>query len=221
MSKATKAVAVFAITAALVGLAVLYVLGFLRSRPAAISVPTSDGGRVANLTLQTVGVIGFGSHPDWVSYLVMNQRGHWMHSTVWNLPANALIHVTIYQFDTASGLRNPFWGKPEGIVGGVMNVDGQPLTVLRPPDLASHTFAIPQLGVSVPLKGVADDAPNQCPAAPCGMSFAHNTITFSFHTGAAGTYRWQCMVPCAFGFLYGFGGPMQTIGYMDGLLHVS
>ena len=112
---------------------------------------------MADLTLQTVGVIGFGSHPDWVSYLVRNKRGHWIHSTVWNLPAHALIHVTIYQFDTASGLRNPFWGKPQGVVGGVMNVNGTPLTVLSPPDLASHTFAVPQLGVSVPLEGVADD----------------------------------------------------------------
>jgi hypothetical protein len=27
-------------------------------------------------------------------------------------------------------------------------------------------------------------------------------------------------VPCAAGFLAGFGGPMQTIGYMDGFLEV-
>jgi hypothetical protein len=27
-------------------------------------------------------------------------------------------------------------------------------------------------------------------------------------------------VPCAAGFILGFGGPMQSLGYMDGLLHV-
>ena len=28
-------------------------------------------------------------------------------------------------------------------------------------------------------------------------------------------------MPCAAGWVYGFGGPMQTIGYMDGFLDVS
>jgi hypothetical protein len=33
-------------------------------------------------------------------------------------------------------------------------------------------------------------------------------------------FRWQCFVPCAAGFIQGFGGPMQTVGYMDGYLKV-
>jgi hypothetical protein len=45
-------------------------------------------------------------------------------------------------------------------------------------------------------------------------------VVFTFHTGKKGTYRWQCFVPCAAGFILGFGGPMQSLGYMDGLLHV-
>jgi hypothetical protein len=49
---------------------------------------------------------------------------------------------------------------------------------------------------------------------------AHRTITFTFHTGKSGHYRWQCFVPCAAGWIDGFGGPMQTIGYMDGFLDV-
>jgi hypothetical protein len=219
MGRATKAGIVSLLTALFVGLAVLYVLGFLRSRPPSVSAVTGPGARVANLTLQTVGAMGTAPHPDWVSYLVKNPQGQWIHSTIFNVPAHALIHVTVYQFDSASGLRNPFWGKPQGIVGGTMQVNGKSLTVLNP-DLASHTFAIPQLGVSVPLEGIADSAPNPCAAAPCPLSTSHTTVTFSFRTGAPGTYRWQCMVPCAFGFLFGFGGPMQTIGYMDGLLHV-
>jgi hypothetical protein len=35
-----------------------------------------------------------------------------------------------------------------------------------------------------------------------------------------GTYRWQCFVPCAAGFYLGFGGPMQTIGWMSGEIEV-
>ena len=88
------------------------------------------------------------------------------------------------------------------------------------PDTASHTFAIPALGVIVPVLGIADDAKNQCEYAPCEESMAHETVTFSFRTGKPGHYRWQCFVPCAAGFIYGFGGPMQTIGYMDGFVNV-
>jgi hypothetical protein len=46
------------------------------------------------------------------------------------------------------------------------------------------------------------------------------TIEFTFKTGARGTFRWQCFVPCAAGTLNGNGGPMQTVGFMDGFVHV-
>ena len=79
---------------------------------------------------------------------------------------------------------------------------------------------MPQLGVFVPLPGVPEEAKNQCEYAPCPLSEAHRTITFTFRTGKKGRYRWQCFVPCAAGYLTGFGGPMQTLGYMDGFLNV-
>ena len=53
----------------------------------------------------------------------------------------------------------------------------------------------PQLGVLVPSPRSADDAKNQCDYAPCAMSMAHRTITFTFRTGKPGHYRWQCFVP--------------------------
>ncbi len=184
--------------------------------PPAVAASGTAGN--ASLTMQTVASLGFGPHPDWVSYLVKDPQGKWVHSTVLDVPANSLVHVTILQYDTATGLRNPFWGQPQGTVGEA-RVNGKPIPILNP-DLASHTFAIPELGVSVPLKGVADNAKNQCSLAPCTLAEAHNTITFIFRTGKRGTYRWQCFVPCAAGFILGFGGPMQSLGYMDGLLHV-
>ena len=194
-----------------------YVVGYLMVTPPVIAATGSP--REANLTLQTVASLGFGPHPDWVSYLVKNPEGKWVHSTNLRVPAHALVHVTVYQYDTATGLRNPVFGKPQGLVGEP-TVDGKPFTELKPDD-ASHTFAIPELGVSVPLKGVADDAKNQCSVAPCTLSEAHTKITFTFRTGDRGTFRWQCFVPCAAGFILGFGGPMQSLGYMDGLLQVA
>jgi hypothetical protein len=81
-------------------------------------------------------------------------------------------------------------------------------------------FAIPDIGLSVPLYGVSSDAKNPCANAPCPLSNDHATISFTFRSPAKGLYRWQCFVPCAAGWIQGFGGPMQTVGYMDGFLKV-
>ena len=37
----------------------------------------------------------------------------------------------------------------------------------------------------------------------------------------AGTYRWQCFVPCGLGYVDGNGGPMATPGYMMGQMEVQ
>jgi len=187
-----------------------------------VPVTQSGGHAVVDLKIETVAAVGpqlSPGHPDYVSYLIQNTAGKWLRRTVWKLPANATVHVTIYNFDGASGLRNPLFARPQGVDGNVMTVDGKKLDVL-PPDDASHTFAVPAYGLVVPVAPVADDAKNPCGYAPCPMSNAHRTIQFTFHTGKPGHYRWQCFVPCAAGWIDGFGGPMQTIGYMDGFLDV-
>ena len=143
-----------------------------------------------------------------------------MHTTIYKVPAHTLVTVTLYQFDTSTGLRNPFLAEVMGTRGGVALVNGKPVSVLNP-DQASHTFTIPDLGVSVPLPGISSTAKNPCASAPCPLSDAHNTITFSFVSPGPGTYRWQCFVPCAAGFIFGNGGPMQSIGWMDGLIEVT
>lgn len=205
-----------------VGVLVGFYVTYLTGGPTPYRVPAvvGAGGRSATLSLETVAAVGpkLAPNKNWVSYLV-RENGRWRRSTVWTLPAHSLVHVTVYQFDGRSGLRNPFLAQARGIVGGSFTVDGKSMSTINPDD-ASHTFAIPQLGVIVPLKGVADDAKNPCDYAPCAMSAAHITITFTFRTGKRGRFRWQCFVPCAAGFYYGFGGPMQTIGYMDGFVNV-
>ncbi|MGZ6643440.1 MAG: hypothetical protein ACXVFT_16655 [Solirubrobacteraceae bacterium] len=204
-------------TVVAVVLVALYVADFLASTPPTSAAARAPGG--ARLTLQTVAAYGHAPAPDWVSYLAQDAGGQWRHTTIFTVPAHSLVRVTIYQYDTATGLRNPFLSQVRGTTGGVMTVDGTTLRTL-PPDDASHTFTIPDLGVSVPLKGVADNAKNQCSVAPCTLAEAHTTITFAFRTGKRGTFRWQCYVPCAASFVWGNGGPMQTIGWMDGQLKV-
>jgi hypothetical protein len=220
--RAKKAVAGL-LGVAVVGILVGAYVTFLTGGPTPYRVPVAAAGggtRTASLTLQTVAAVGpkLSENENWVSYLV-REHGTWHRSTVWTLPAHSLVRVTVYQFDGKSGLRNPFLAQARGIVGGTFKLNGKSMSTINPDD-ASHTFAIPALGVLVPLEGVADDAKNQCDDAPCALSTAHTTITFTFRTGKKGHFRWQCFVPCAAGFLYGFGGPMQTIGYMDGFVNV-
>ena len=150
----------------------------------------------------------------------MRTNGHWDHTTVFDVPAHSLVHVTIYNFDGNSGLRNPFLSQVQGTVGGNMRVNGKPMNVDHRQTTPRTRSRCPQMGISVPIEGVADDAPNQCAEMPCSLDKAHETITFTIRTGKPGRYRWQCFVPCAAGFIDGFAGPMQTIGYMDGFLHV-
>jgi hypothetical protein len=218
VSRGARVAAVACATAAAAVLVAFYAVDFLASTPPTVQAAQAPAGQ-AELTLQTVASYGHSPHPDWVSYLVKDSSGKWQHTTIFKVPAHSLVHVTIYQYDTATGLRNPFWSQVRGTLGGTMTVDGKTTNTL-PPDDASHTFAIPDLGISVPLKGVADDAKNQCSVAPCTLAEAHSTITFTFRTGKPGTYRWQCFVPCAASFIFGNGGPMQTPGWMDGYLKV-
>jgi hypothetical protein len=202
----------------------LYITTWATSFPqsvAAISTRKVAGFSGTQLTLQTVASIGpkySPSHPDWVSYLVLN-HGKWVHSTIFSVPANSLVHVTVYQFDGDSGLRNPFLSQVQGTTTGTITIDGKAVRGINPEE-ASHTFAVPQLGLFIPLPGVPEEAKNQCEFAPCTTSEAHRTITFTFRTGKKGRYRWQCFVPCAAGWIFGQGGPMQTLGYMDGFLDV-
>jgi hypothetical protein len=183
------------------------------------SSTVAEGG--SNLTLETVAASGklAAKHPTWVSYAIRS-NGRWVHSTIYRVPANSLVHVTIYQFDSPTGLRNPFLSQVQGTVGGTMTLDGKTTNSI-PPEEASHTFAIPQLGVFVPLAGISEEAKHPCEEGPCEPSqFDHRTITFTFRTGAKGKYHWQCFVPCGAGYYFGNGGPMQTFGYMAGEIEV-
>jgi len=213
------------ITGVIVGLALvcaaigLYIGLYLVNVPGSVASSQTPAG--ANLYLATVAAAkGTDPHPTWVSYYSVDPNDtHWVHATTYVLPANSVVHVTIYQFDGQSGLRNGFLSQVSGTIGGNFLMNGKPTQAIDP-DTASHVFAVPAIGLSVPLEGIADDAKNPCANAPCPLSTDHFTIQFSFRTPGKGLYRWQCFVPCAAGFIQGFGGPMQQVGYMGGFLKV-
>ena len=140
-----------------------------------------------------------GPAENWPAYIA---------STSLTVPANSVITVTIRNFDLGdAALANgsPL-AKVQGTRGAVASFDGQPYTALDPTKVA-HTFTIPQLGLNVPIPG---DAPDNA---------SYLTVTFSFRTGRAGTYTFECLAPCGTG--NGFGGPMASMAYMKGTLTVQ
>jgi uncharacterized protein YaiE (UPF0345 family) len=208
-------VAVAALLALFTGFSVSFVFHF----PSTLDAQPTTVGNGVTIHLETVAAVSEAiafprpddPHPDWVSYLP---------TTVWKVPANSVVTISIDQEDGASGLRNAYWAKAQGIIGGKFHMTyyddtGAPqvgdFSELPDPTSLGHSFAIPDLGVFVPLLGISD-------AAPAG---SHNEITFSFKTGKAGIFRFQCFVPCGAGSIYGNGNAMSSFGYMQGMLVVQ
>jgi hypothetical protein len=198
----------------------LYIGLYLTNVPGSASAtPTPTGARLYLGTVPAAALTD--PHPDWVSYYSVSPTStNWRHVTTYDLPAHSLVKITIYQYDSQTGLRNPFISQAEGTVGGNFVLNGKTVNSIDP-DTASHVFAIPQMGVSVPLYGIPATAKNPCSNAPCSLSQDHSTTTFTIRTPGPGLYRWQCFVPCAAGFIQGWGGPMQTVGYMDGFIKIA
>ena len=173
-----------AISVAIVcGLLGIYVGLYLTNAPGSAAATTGPAG--THLYLGTVPAAELtDKHPTWVSYYAVDaQSRNWRHDTTFDLPAHTLVHVTIYNYDGQSGLRNEFISQAEGTVGGDFTVNGK-TTQAVDPTTPSHVFAIPQIGVSVPIPGVADDAKNQCGNAPCDAQLrAHHDLVHLPHPG--------------------------------------
>ena len=139
-----------------------------------------------------------GMQKDWPAYTPNNLV----------LPAHSIVTVTLRDYDmgdTPLPKGSPFT-TVQGIVGGVAYADGHAYTALAP-DKVAHTFTIPQLHINVPLPG------DTTTGKPYGI------VSFTFRTGAAGSYYFQCFDPCGTG-ASGWEGPMTTKGYMRGTLTV-
>jgi hypothetical protein len=183
---------------------------------------TPDSGAVVHVVMQEDAQNTVSAHPDWVSYFVQNPTSHaWVHTTLFKVPAGSTVDMTIIGYDGCTPLRNQFFGKVTGTIGGVASFNGTPETQLNSYSGCNvgHTFSIPDIGLNVPM-GSPSLTANLCATSPC-TSGPHVTMNFSFHVPKTpGSYFWQCRVPCGGGFIDGFGGPMQTFGYMTGNMEV-
>jgi hypothetical protein len=210
---------------AVVAGAVFIVVHFFLGGPPTVDFTagvTADSNAPVSVVLQEDAQNTVSTHPDWVSYFIKDPKtGRWVHTTLFKVPAGSRINVTIYGYDGCTPLRNPYFGHVTGTIGGTADVNGKPVTDINSWSGCSvgHTFSIPGLGLNVPMASpsLTEDL---CGTSPC-TSGPHETMTFSFDSPRTpGQYFWQCRDPCGGGFLDGFGGPMQTIGFMTGNMDV-
>ena len=224
---------------ALVALGAVYVVAhFVVGTLPTVDYSHAASGGVVNVVLQETPENDSSSKPDWVSYYTMKPganpflQSSWVHTTLFSVPANTRVNMTIYGYDGCTPPRNNFFSDVQGTMGGVIafrqftgaNKPKGPGAIT--PTLngwshcaVGHTFAIPSLHLFVPVAS-PDASASLCATAPC-VSGPYSLEKFSFRTPAhGGDFRWQCFVPCGGGFEFGTGGPMQTIGYMSGDMQV-
>lgn len=213
--------------------AVFIVVHFLTSSPAVVDYTSMASGGQLNLVLQEDPQNNSSSKPDWVSYYVQDPKSHqWVHTTLFKVPADTRINVTIKGYDGCTPPRNNYWSQVQGTIGGTASVQqfkdtNKPLGPASSQSVINgwahcavgHSFAIPALGLFVPVAS-PDASASLCSSSPCTTG-PYSLEKFSFRTpDHSGIFRWQCFVPCGGGFLDGNGGPMATIGYMTGDMEV-
>lgn len=140
-----------------------------------------------------------------------------------SLPAGVPIHLTIINYDNGAAATPAVFANVSGTVGNVIfianntNVNStqpagagsainvsvsQPVGSVNDSNIA-HTFTV-QLGTATVLN---------VPIEPSSVESATFTL-------AAGTYNWHCMASCGSGST-GWGGAMDTPGWMAGVVYVS
>ena len=235
MSVPARVAALSLAVAAVVGFVIFVALFYVGGQSALPTVAyTASAGQV-NVVLQEDPQNNSTGKPDWVSYYVQDPATHqWQHTTLFSVPAHTKVNVTIYGYDGCTPLRNNFWSQVLGTTGGTVNVQqfnkGKPLGPAKTTSFidswsscnVAHTFAIPSLGVFVPVAS-PDASATLCGSSPCTPSSgAYSLEKFSFMSPShTGIWRWQCLVPCGGGYIDGNGGPMQTEGFMTGFMQVT
>lgn len=237
MSVRVRAAALLASVAVVIGLGVFVALYYIGGASSLPTVHYAASGGAVNVVLQEDPQNNSSSKPDWVSYYAQDPTTKdWVHTTLFSVPADTTVHVTIYGYDGCTPLRNNYWSQVQGTIGGTVTVsqfdnhgkeyltDHTTSVINSYSDCnVGHTFAIPDLGLYVPVASpnASLSANNLCSSSPCTTSGnPYSVETFSFKSPSAGVYRWQCLVPCGGGYLDGNSGPMQTLGYMMGEMDV-
>lgn len=136
-----------------------------------------------------------------------------------SLPANRLIKLTIFVYDTPTENTTVAESAVTGTVGGNMylingtlasGMSNDTMTAMEhwgqnvtsvPPSTLAHTFTVQQLGINIPVVG------------------GSTVIAYLYFTHP-GTYTWICLTVCGLGD-NGLAGAMEKPGWMIGTLTVK
>jgi hypothetical protein len=240
VSVVARAAALTAAFLAVVGLGIfvsVYYIGAGTTQLPIVHYAASNGQ--VSVVLQEDPSNDSATKPNWVTYYTQDpSTKQWLHTTLFSIPANTKVNMTIYGFDGCTPLRNPYWGQIQGTTGDTVTVQqynknnkplGGPTTESLINSWAdctvAHTFAIPSMGIFVPVASpnANNSKNNLCGTFPCtptsGGAYVEETFSF-MSPSQTGTYRWQCLIPCGGGYIDGNGGPMQTLGWMAGEVDV-
>ena len=240
MSVPARAAVLIVAFLAVVGLGIFVAVYYIGSATTQLPIVhyTASNGQT-NVVLQEDPQNDSATRPDWVTYYTQDPTTkQWLHTTLFSVPANTKVNVTIYGYDGCTPLRNNFWSVVQGTIGNTVTVqqfskNNTPLGSAQSTSVINswsdcnigHTFAIPGMNIYVPVASpnALNSANNLCSSSPCtptsGGAYALETFSFMSpsHTG---TYRWQCLIPCGGGYIDGNSGPMQTLGWMMGEMDV-
>ena len=240
MSVPARAAVLIVAFLAVVGLGIFVAVYYIGSATTQLPIVhyTASNGQT-NVVLQEDPQNDSATRPDWVTYYTQDPTTkQWLHTTLFSVPANTKVNVTIYGYDGCTPLRNNYWSQVQGVTGNTVTVqqfskNNTPLGSAQSTSVINswsdcnvgHTFAIPGMNIYVPVASpnALNSANNLCSSSPCtptsGGAYALETFSFMSpsHTG---TYRWQCLIPCGGGYIDGNSGPMQTLGWMMGEMDV-
>src|ERR1700753_3082400 len=83
---------------------------------------TASSGQV-NVVLQEDAQNDSATRPDWATYYTQDpSRTKWLHTTLFSVPANKKVNVTIYGYDGCTPLRNNYFSQVQGTLGGTVTV---------------------------------------------------------------------------------------------------
>lgn len=239
MSVTARAAALIVAFLCVVGVGIFAAVYYIGSATTQLPIVhyKASGGQVS-VVLQEDAQNDSASRPDWVTFYTQDPTTRqWLHTTLFSVPANTKVNVTIYGYDGCTPLRNNYWSLVQGTIGGTVTVSqfdqhGKEYVTNDTTSVINswsdcnvgHTFTIPELGVFVPVASpnAQLSANNLCSSSPCvTQGNPYSLETFSFMSPSqTGTYRWQCFIPCGGGYLDGNSGPMQTLGWMAGEMDV-
>lgn len=238
MSVPARAVTLLVAVAAVVAVGVFVAVYYIGGTGSLPTIHYTAANGVVNVMLQEDPQNDSSSKPDWVTYYVQDPKTQqWVHTTLFSIPANAKVNVTIYGYDGCTPLRNNYFSQVQGTIGNTVTVTqydqkGRKYVTNQTTSAINswsdcnvgHTFAIPALGLYVPVASPNANlsANNLCSSSPCtpsGNPYALEKFSF-MAPDHGGVFRWQCFVPCGGGYLDGNSGPMQTLGYMMGEMDV-